>query len=66
MLKSFAAALAPVIVLGRGTNDGTSADNAFETVLIPDALILYTYNVANDGVDEFHGDLSYVAQTQED
>ena len=59
MLKSFAAAIAPIVVLGRGENDGTSAENAYEVELIPGFLTLYTYNQDNAGVDEFHGDLSY-------
>ena len=63
MLKSFAAAIAPVVVLGRGNNDGTSAENAFEVELIPGKLTLYTYNQDNAGTDEFHGDLTYTAPT---
>jgi len=63
MLKSFAAAITPIVVLGRGTNDGASEVNAYEVDLIKDVLTLYTYNINNDGVDEFHGDLSYKSPT---
>jgi hypothetical protein len=65
MLKAFAAALAPIVVLGRGLGDGTSQDNAGEIELIPAGTItgtslkLYTYNMNNAGTDELHGDLSY-------
>ena len=65
MLKAFAAALAPIVVLGRGLGDGTSQENAGEIELIPagtttgTSLKLYTYNMVNTGIDELHGDLSY-------
>ena len=59
MFKNFAAALVPMVVLGRGTNDGTSAENATEIELIPNKLKLFTYNQNIAGIDVFRGDLSY-------
>ena len=48
MIKTFAAALAPIVVLARGTGDGSSQENAAEIELIPGALKLYTYNTLNE------------------
>jgi len=59
MFKNFAAALVPIVILGRGTNDGTSAENATEIELIPNKLKLFTYNQNIAGIDVFRGDLSY-------
>ena len=63
MLKKSAAAFSPILVLGRGTGDGNSFENAFEVELIPDVLKLYTYNeLSKDGItDEVHGNLWYGA-----
>ena len=69
MIKTFAAALAPIVVLGRGNNTGTSQEDAAEIELIPagsltgTSLKLYTYNMNNAGTDELHGDLSYTCKT---
>ena len=64
MLKTFAAALSPILVLAADKGDGTGVNqaNAGEIVLIPGKLSLYTYNsLANAATatptDEFHGDL---------
>ena len=63
MLKTFAAALAPIAVLAADKGDGTGLGpaNAGEIVLIPGKLTLYTYNVLSNAattpIDEFHGDL---------
>ena len=65
MLKTFAAALAPIAVLAADKGDGTGLGpaNAGEIVLIPGKLTLYTYNVLSNAattpIDEFHGDLSW-------
>ena len=65
MLKKLAATFSPIFVLGRGTGDGNSFENAFEVELIPDVLKLYTYNELNkDGItDEVHGNLWYGASS---
>lgn len=60
MLKTFAAAIVPIAVLGRGTNDGSSFENAAEIDLIPNVLRLFTYNQKGD-TDELAGDLFYTA-----
>ena len=46
MLKTFAAALSPIVALAanRGNGSGLDRDNAAEIVLIPDTLSLFTYN----------------------
>jgi hypothetical protein len=59
MLKTFAAAIFPATVLGRGAGNGTSKEDAYEVELIPDILKLYTYNNDEMGTDEFHGDIWY-------
>ena len=63
MLKTFAAAFSPIIVLGRGNDDGSSYENAFEVELIPDVLILNTYNQLNGKTDEIQGDFYYEADS---
>ena len=66
MFKSFAASLLSAAALARGNADGSSADNAYATVLIDEApikLTLYTYNSSTQDdttrtkdTYEFHGD----------
>ena len=62
MMKLLALLLvdAPVVVLGRGTNDGASAPNAYEIELLP-GLKLFTFNQINfnNSTDELHGDLVF-------
>lgn len=61
MLKTFAAALAPIVALAapRGRGDGVDRDNAYEIVLIANKLSLYTYDVWSGTTEEIHGDLSW-------
>lgn len=57
---TFAIATLAAAAIAKGTGDGSSRDNAAETVLI-DAdgakLTLKTYNASAEGVNELHGDL---------
>ena len=63
MKTPFVSALLTAICLSRGLNDGSNKENAFESVLLTDALVgtltLYTYNVWNEIIElsEVHGDL---------
>lgn len=71
MFKSFAlAAIAPLAVLGKGTNDGSSRENARTVTLMDDTtagtrkMDLSLYNVANGTIDELHLDLDYTFTEQ--
>lgn len=67
MNKSFAVALLmPAIAFARGDNDGSTEANAVSTVLMDNdnaTLTLHSYNsLSTEGVDEFHGDLTWTSK----
>ena len=60
MFKTFCSALFAAVAFARGTNDGTSQENATEYRLLDEpnvSMTLYSYNSDNGGVQELHGDL---------
>ena len=62
MFKTFIAALVPAAVLARGTDDGSSAENAHTSFMIDNAgkgiqTWVHTWNVlADDGSTQLWGD----------
>ena len=65
----FAASMIAGVALGRGTNDGSSIDNAHEATLLEGAdhgytLKLYTYNTQSGGYNQLHGELEMTHNAQ--
>ena len=64
----FAASLIAGAALGRGTDDGSSLQNAHETTLLDEnhayTLKLYTYNTWTNGKPEIRGELEMIHKSQ--
>jgi hypothetical protein len=61
MLKTFSAAALAAVAIAKGSNDGTSQENAVTTTLMEAdgiKIVINSYNADNNGTQEIHGDLA--------